>query len=335
VLEERFSGFNPQELTSYLERLQKHESAIKDLVDRVANGGFRRFALRLLGEAEYRRLELGLKEDAAFVALALRRGVRALLPLSLAFEAALGTLTGKERERLAGQIPDVTDFLDMLITLDNELGGRAFERLPMTLNDIEARDLRQLEPEGRDALVAQLQATLAADSLGRLATKNAYLTRKLRGARQALDLSDDGVSQAANSLVELIDRLLREAHSKEEVLSWSRREYPDDLRMVYMENRHEKPTKRAEVFCFVFGGGSVKAWTHDSKPSALHEVLALAILNLRERLQKMKHAEDEGDLEAVVDLLDVMEGVLALVLRLASITKSTSSADPVALGPAV
>lgn len=53
VLEERFSGFNPQELTSYLERLQKQESAMKDLVDRVANGGFRRFALRLLGEAEY------------------------------------------------------------------------------------------------------------------------------------------------------------------------------------------------------------------------------------------------------------------------------------------
>jgi hypothetical protein len=31
VLEERFSGFNPQELTSYLERLQKHESAKRTL----------------------------------------------------------------------------------------------------------------------------------------------------------------------------------------------------------------------------------------------------------------------------------------------------------------
>lgn len=334
VLEERLSDFDPEKLTTYIERFQEQESAVRDLIEKVANGGFRLFALRLLGEAEYRRLEAALKEDAAFVVLALRRGVRALLPLSLAFEAALGTLNEKERARLLGQIPDVTHFLDILITVDKELGSRAFDRLPMSLTDLGDEDLKEVDPDGRDALVAQLQATLAEDSLGRLASHNAYLTRKLRGARQALDLSDDGVSQAANSLVELIDRLLREAHSKDEVLSWSRREYPGDPRMSFRDGEQDRPTKRAEVMCFVFGGGSTTAWTQDSKPSALHEVLALAILNLRERLQKMKHAEGEGDLEVVVGLLDVMEGVLALVLRLASITNSSSAAHPVAEGKA-
>jgi hypothetical protein len=54
----------------------------------------------------------------------------------------------------------------------------------------------------------------------------ATLSRKIQGARDALTYSADPVSQAASSLIEMIDRLLRTAFNEAEVLCLDSKQLP-------------------------------------------------------------------------------------------------------------
>lgn len=65
-------------------------------VKRMKDGGYTRFARRILGAAEYDRLEAALREDAAVVVLAIRRGLRAAMPLGVAWEDALALMSPEQ-----------------------------------------------------------------------------------------------------------------------------------------------------------------------------------------------------------------------------------------------
>lgn len=138
---------------------------------------------------------------------------------------------------------------------------------------------------------------------------SSQLSRKVQGAKDAMSYSVDGVSQAANSLVELIDRLLRQAFTEADVIAWSTTHFPDDARMFHQG----RPTTRAKALCFVYAGLDVP-----EPPSVLHELVASGIVATRRRLEKLKHADlgtdEERDLLAAY--LNSVEGFLTLVVGL-------------------
>jgi hypothetical protein len=66
----------------------------------------------------------------------------------------------------------------------------------------------------------------------------------MSGARQAPAMSDDGASQAANSLVEFIDRLLRQAFGDAFVLEWTAKYYPAETKMTFVDNQGTRVRQR-------------------------------------------------------------------------------------------
>jgi hypothetical protein len=57
-------------------------------------------------------------------------------------------------------------------------------------------------------------------------------------------MSDDGASQAANSLVEFIDRLLRQAFGDAFVLEWTAKYYPAETKMTFVDNQGTRVRQR-------------------------------------------------------------------------------------------
>ena len=101
-LEDAFQELDPDvdAVVGGLETFARDETrvAVEAWVRKVRRVGYQAYARRLLGTAEYERLERALREDAAVVALAVRRGVRAAMPFVVAFEDGLEVMT---KEQLA------------------------------------------------------------------------------------------------------------------------------------------------------------------------------------------------------------------------------------------
>ena len=139
-------------------------------------------------------------------------------------------------------------------------------------------------------MVVSDRARVLADELGSM------VSRKIRGAMDAITSSADPVSQAANSLIELIDRLLRTAFTEDEVLTWIAEHRPEDKSLTYINSKTVKPTKRAQALCFVHGGRP----PHKPPPSRqtldIMDMLADVLVSTRAMLQKLKHA-DTGEPE--------------------------------------
>ncbi len=193
-----------------------------------------------------------MKEDAAVVALGVRRGLRALMPFAVEWEDALAVMT---RDQLAA----VTNLdllgvgaLHLIATLDDQLGEKIMTSLPMgtIAND---KDMMPRSASDLISVAEELRVIVSAESSKRFELANTYLVRKIEGARQALDHSVDGVSQAANSLIELIDRLLREAFDPISVVKWVDANLPEDGSLVWVNCGQRRPTKRAEALCLVYG----------------------------------------------------------------------------------
>lgn len=296
-------------------------NSVSTWIKRTRKVSYTAYARRLVGAAEYDRLERAMKEDAAVVALAVRRGLRALMPFAVAWEDALAVMT---RDQLAAVTKlDLLGLgaLHLIATLDDHLGEKIMSSLPMgtIAND---EDMLPRSASDLVSVVEELRAIVSAESSKRIELANAYLVRKIEGARQALDHSVDGVSQAANSLIELIDRLLREAFDPMSVLEWVHANLPEDGSLVRGNCDQRRPTKRAEALCLVYGGGSVaRPPTSDDDgigPSLIHDVLARVIVSARDKLQGLKHADtgDEADRENLHKVMASLEGSLMLGLRL-------------------
>lgn len=299
--------------------------AVEAWVRKVRKVGYQAYARRLVGAAEYDRLEQALREDAAVVALAVRRGVRAAMPFVAAFEDGLGVMSAEQ----LGQIQAVNlagvNFGQLMHQLDSMLGEKVWPMLPMEATPTCDDDYR-----GLDQFADQVRARVTTSATTHLSRVNQPLVRKLTGARDALRYSADGVSQAASSLIELIDRVLREAAADRDVLDWIDRELSNTSGLTYEAASGERrPTTRASTLYFLYSGGSVARQASGADdgtgPSIIHEVLASIVVVARKKLQRLKHADttDPSDREQLDQLLSAVEGALWLGLLLHQTTQDT------------
>ncbi|TQL96025.1 hypothetical protein FB559_1543 [Actinoallomurus bryophytorum] len=226
----------------------------------------------------------------------------------------------------------------LIVELDVLLGDKLLATLPMELTSATEEDLLAWRSEDFALLAEQFRELASRASLLRIERANSPLVRKVKGARDALEYSADGVSQAANSLIELIDRLMRERFERETVIEWIDANLPHDATLVYMDDKNQRrPTKRAEALCLVYGGGAVASLAPDvdggATPSFIHDLLARAIVAARGDLQKLKHADGDlrDDREKLLVLLPAVEGALLLGLQLGLIADYTDTANEQAL----
>lgn len=264
---------------------------------RMRQPNFVRFLRRFLGAAAFDRLSAAVKGDGAALAIGVRRGTRSLMPLALALDDCVALVKPGQLATIEGwsafetsllKAAVATDYaIDQVINLGlplDELTVREDELIPMTA------DLA----DGVEAIADQLHEVLEGRSSEMLLDLSHRLSRKVQGARDVLDTSADGVSQAANSLVEFIDRLLRTSFSEQEVLRWvreNRRDTSNDLVYVDATSGRERPTKRAQALAFVYAGQGY------DEPSVFAELAALGVVASRAELQKLKHSDDGTDAE--------------------------------------
>lgn len=271
------------------------------------------FLRRLLGGATFDRLERAFRHDCAILGVALRRLVRAWMPYSVALDDLASTLSPGQLEKVAPFDGVGGQMLSVVLDLDKKLGGvlaESFpvERIPLRLDDggpLRVDDVVVLAESLRDASSTKTRAAI--DEL------NAQFGRKMRGARTALDVSEDAASQAALSLIELLDRLLKAAFPDDEVLAWLDRYLAGRSDLIRAKKGAREPTVRGRALCFVHLGEPVEGI------NAMHEFMALAIVEVRQQLQDVKH-NDAGtpeELALVRKFLASVEGFLSLTLRFA------------------
>lgn len=308
-------------------------------MDRFKNGSYQLFAARLLGPARYRTLIKALKEDGAVIALAIRRGVRALAPFTVAWSDAINLMSRNQLKNVTKADLLAFNAFQMLVSLDDFLGERLLESLPMEVTSATTTDLSSWAPDGTGHLVAKFRTLVTESSSRRIERANSPLVRKIRGARDALKYSEDGISQAANSLIELLDRIMRESYPPQAVLTWVDTNVPnrDDLTVFDAELGRRRPTKRGEALCFVHGGGPVMPRTasqHDSGegPILIHEVLALVLVTARNKLQYLKHSDDgtPEEREQLMSVLSALEGALMLGLTIGTFSTAPTDAAELA-----
>lgn len=310
--------------------LNKLKTWIKD----ASKPFYKGFAKRLLGPAKYGEFEAALRADAAVVTLIIRRTVRGAMLFAVAWDDAVG-LMSKDQLVLAAKVNVLgLNATSIIISLDSLLGEKLLPNLPMSLAQARDHDLTEWKLEDSVLLATQFRSLISEASASRIERENSSLVRKIRGARDALKYSEDGISQAANSLIELIDRLMREAYSQEEVLAWVDTHLPDTGGLTFLdENGQRRATKQAEALCLVYGGGSTSrpATEYDDGigPSFIHDILARVVVVARSKLQRLKHA-DGGSAEEREQLLVIMaalEGALMLGLPLGRLSAQTNLAE--------
>ncbi len=330
---ERFADADAEAVVQTLDAFTSEDGAtsVSNWIKRTKKAGYTAYARRLVGAAEYNRLERALKEDAAVVALAVRRGLRAMMPFAVAWEDALAIMTRNQLAAVTKLDLLSVGALQLVGSLDDQLGEKVMTTLPMATTQAGDKDLLPWSAGDLVSVVEDFRVIVSAESSKHIELQNAYLVRKVEGARHALEYSADGVSQAANSLIELIDRLLREAFDAGTVLGWVDANLPGDTNLVWIDRCGRRPTKRAEALCLVYGGGSVaRPPTQDDDgvgPSLIHDVLARVIVSARDKLQELKHADsgDETDREDLLRVMASVEGSLMLGLRLGLIPSGSRS----------
>ena len=124
--------------------------------------------------------------------------------------------------------------------------------------------------------------------------------------------SADCVSQAANSLIELIDRLLR-VFTDEEVLEWLATNYPKLPDTTYEKDGKVRPSTRGRALCVVHGSEKT------DNASDMYIVAAMALNRTRKTLQQLKHA-DENTLGERAQIESCMNEVEAFFFLLTSFT---------------
>lgn len=280
------------------------KASIERYLSRFTGGSAPRFLSRLLGSKRYLQLKRAAEKDWALALLGIRRLLRLGLPLAQALEDAFVTLSDEERKDFKRSAEQESAYLELLLHID-EMIDAFLERRQMNFSTLgfpaRVGEFSVLKVDLGD-LIRSMQAFLDVDMETFAVELNDMLARKFRGFEQALNNSDDGVGQAATSLIELIDRLLRTAFSKDEVLAWVAEHRPDNPSLVHVKDGKTLPTKKAEALCFANAG---QAPPEDAR---LHEMLANSIVRARAAAQKIKHA-DRGTPEEAEELRVLMHAV--------------------------
>lgn len=243
---------------------------------------------RMIGENVYRKLTVAMYEDLGTLTVAGRRALRFILPWAVALDNASTLVVNSQRSALAAPLTVETSLFEMATTLDSLMEKiLGMESLRETLiNRPEERI--PLKDQNFTEMIQALSEIVTRRTRASLQELSRALTRKIDGARVALENSPDAVSQAANSLIELIDRLLRQSFTEAEVLLWAKENYSDwkDLSFISREDR-VRPTKLSQALCFAYAGQKV------DQRSFFAELTALSLREARARLQKLKHSDSE------------------------------------------
>ncbi|MFK5691340.1 hypothetical protein ACI3EY_16905 [Ornithinimicrobium sp. LYQ92] len=292
------------------------EAKVEALAKKYARRGYLDHVHSMIGEAAFLRLHVAVSRDVDLVAAAAYKGVDALMPYALAMEDLAGLLSEDE----------ISEFMDF-----NPAGGFMIELIMSLLDALEVsvtkvslpEHMKELQRVRQDSVTAQdliqltaeLRVRIAGQSRDLLQQVSSVLDRKLRGAKDALAFSADSVSQAANSLVEFIDRMLRSVYTEAEVMEWLSANYTDVKGLIYQDRdtQRTRPTKRGQALCMVHGSQSVQ------EESPIHMLAATSLNVTRRRLQKLKHA-DAGTVEereAVEACLLAIEGFVQVGCRMA------------------
>ncbi|WP_226657610.1 hypothetical protein [Leifsonia sp. LS1] len=286
---------------------------IKASMGRLNRPGTRRFVNRLMGTKRFHRLTVAYNDDVALLLLGVRRFLRSSMPIAQALQDAAAPLTPRERADLAGLSEAEAVLLDGVLKLD-QMVGSFFNNRDI---DLKAKGFPLRNEEATtldvdlDELTTIMRVMLDVETQHRAQEISDVLSRKLRGFEQALTMSDDGVSQAANSLVEFIDRLLRTAFDEDDVLEWVRKYCPDEKDLTFDRGGKLVPTKRASALCFAH------AAQQPEENSTLESMVALSIVKVRGAAEKLKHAsagtdEEEAELRG---LMQSLRGALTFTLR--------------------
>lgn len=271
------------------------------------------------GAAAFRRLQVAAGRDLDVAQRGLRNVMQVALPFVRAFDACGSFLTPAQIQKALPGVGSYASLTRMAVDLDGALGAALRElstKLIETAEDsngeestvsVNRKSVLQVA-EDVEAVLERAEAIFASKSTAVLADLSAKLSRKIQGARDAVALSADGVSQAANSLIEFTDRLLRTAFPDAEVMNWLTTE---GIELAGMLDQHGQPTKRARALCFVHGGGS------RPENDGLGEIAAAGLVAVRTRLQRLKHADDDTPEEVaeVEKALTAIEGFTLYAVR--------------------
>lgn len=286
-----------------------NEEAMHKLVERYGRQGYVAYVRRMVGEAAFHRLRVAATADVDLIGAAAHMGLEGLLPYAVALEDVAGVLTEEQIRAFMSYNPAGGFMIELVFTLLDALDV-AVDKVTLPEHLTAMRQARLEAPSLAD--IAEVTATLrdriSGQSRSLVKDLNDTLDRKLRGARDALAFSADSNSQAANSLIEFIDRLLRKTYTEAEVLAWIEENYPDLADLTY-EDRNAgrvRPTKRGQALCFVHARGTV------AEPSETHVLVATSLSAIRNTLQQIKHA-DEGTDEERETITKCLVGLEAFV----------------------
>ncbi|MGH3352318.1 MAG: hypothetical protein ACRDPS_16740 [Nocardioides sp.] len=307
------------------------ESQIDAIVNHVARPETRKFYRQLLGAAAYDRLAQAVKDDSATVLAATQRGLTLARPMVVAFQDSLSVLTanqiaamglGAPTDPAAALIRAVLQLDKVIAHVLDAMERDALDRLFPTDDDVD------LDADAVLQAIEEIRPLVSQDLQRRLSLVNDALTRKVLGARDALDHSADGPAQAASSLVELIDQSLRSQLKGVDVVGWVQAKYPGSTRdLIYEKDGVLRPAKRAEVLCLVYGPDS-----SPDKVEPFREAAVASLVTARRALEKVKHedADPVGDRAVVEEMMRAVHGALGLTFRFAAIRMSSSELDAAA-----
>ncbi|MEX5633863.1 SGNH/GDSL hydrolase family protein [Parafrankia sp. FMc2] len=306
-----FSGLDEERVQMLTDGLNKLSEDGNEIAARIKSQGYQIFVRRLVGTARYDRLVKALKSDGAVAILAARRVTRHIMPLALALDDCVVLLTPDQIARVEGLSKLNHSMLQLTLIIDDALEGVIAKGF--SLESVPARE-GEAGTLGADLqrLADQLHQIIEGRTRDALIALSARLARKIQGARDVLDTSADGVSQAANSLVEMLDRMLRNAFQREFVLEWVRREAPNKRDLTYVDHYGVvQPSKRGQALCLVYAGQPIP------HPSPMHELAAMGVAEVRGALQKLKHADSgrEEEIDEVRKLMAAIEGFITFTIQ--------------------
>lgn len=285
---------------------------IEKRLKRLTSQNFLATARRMIGAAAYDRAIAAFNSDAAVVALALRRALRHIMPLAVAIDDFAAVLPDEALDEfnVAGLL--AASSLRMLVMLDGLFDNLMEGRFSLTDVTQRTEEHQALSIEDLEAIAEQLHDVLEAQTRTDLLSLNTALARKIQGANDALTSSADAASQAANSMIEFIDRTLRNAFDDEFILKWVEQNNLKRSDLVYLtRNGKQRPTKRAQALCFVCAGKSL------DNGFVIHQLAAASLNQARRSLEKIKHSDEGTDAELgeVRDLMRAIQGFITYAIR--------------------
>lgn len=306
----------PEWITAAVSEITDTELA--DWAKRLQHADRKKVLNRLLGTATFTQLRQDMTADARVVLTALRVGVSFIRPWALAMDDSLNVLTQAQKDEVGVPRALVASLFGIVLNFEELLGVALADEIGLKFpSESEKPFLTEIEIQ---TAMQQLRKLVRASADENLTDLSEVFSRKMRGARDALDFSVDGVSQAANSLVELIDRIAREAFTEDEVATWLQDNGLFDEHHTYEAEKKRRPTKRSQLMCLAWAGSQIVASEVD--PINLQKIAALSLLNVRDSLQKLKHSDkDTADERALLtQYLGTIEGTIMLMVKVCWIT---------------